>query len=430
MIDNVILNQLANQNKAPCDLIKKRAENKGLLTARTNAQLTTKHSKHSISGQLLPKTRIQSNSNSVQNQSTLHSVQNQSTLTVVNSSVQRAIDQHDKIPNHESKRYEKFHSRLHSERAKNKQTTRSCSFGRLDEHFRPRRKSLRPRWHKRPPTKDKQTKKTKSSPQYQPTTKVIDARNLISGTKSTKFPKIIFGDFKTVTKGDSSQTTVPLITHATLATQTTLQNEMEKKKSSTSTQTSSNTENTPMEQEIYVSREDPNVCLQEETSPNVEPPTKTTSLQLEASHTEVMDTVVATVEKATETEEDTPLFRRKLQKVLEIPFIAAATKKDRNLRPLINFVKKPDWDAIKASNGQYWFNIRNRLHVREDCLLVDERIVIPSQLRQTVLDSLHLTHPGSAAMLDLSQHVWFPHIIAQLCRWHKTVNSARSKVKI
>ena len=120
----------------------------------------------------------------------------------------------------------------------------------------------------------------------------------------------------------------------------------------------------------------------------------TTSLQLEASHTEIMDTVVATVEKATETEEDTPLYRRKLQRVLGVPFIAAATKKDRNLRSLINFVKKRDWDAIKASYGQYWFNIRNRLHVREDCHLVDERIVIPSQLRQTILESLHLHTPG------------------------------------
>ena len=177
-----------------------------------------------------------------------------------------------------------------------------------------------------------------------------------------------------------------------------------------------------MEQEICVSSVDPKVCLQEETSPNVEPSTMTTSFQLEASHAEIMDTMVATVEKATETDEDTPLFRRKLQKVLEIPYIAAATKKDRNLPPLINFVKKRDWDAIKASHGQYWFNIRNRLYVREDCLLVDERIVIPSQLRQTVLDSLHLTHPGSADMFDLSQHVWFPNIhrsivqMAQYCK--------------
>ena len=97
MID--ILNQLANQNKAPCDLIKKRAEIKGLLDARTNAQLTTKHSKHSINSQLLTKTRIQSNSNSAQNQSTLHSGQNQSTLShskilQINETLINAIEFH------------------------------------------------------------------------------------------------------------------------------------------------------------------------------------------------------------------------------------------------------------------------------------------------------------------------------------------------
>ena len=85
-------------------------------------------------------------------------------------------------------------------------------------------------------------------------------------------------------------------------------------------------------------------------------------------------------------------------------------------------MKKRDWEANKASYGQYWFNIRNSLHDREDCLLVDERIVIPSQLRQTVLDIFHLTHPGLAAMLDLSQNFWFPHIhrsivqMAQNCK--------------
>ena len=66
--------------------------------------------------------------------------------------------------------------------------------------------------------------------------------------------------------------------------------------------------------------------------------------------------------------------------------------------------------------------IRNRLHVREDCLLIDERIVIRTQLRQTVLDSLDLTHPGSEAMLDMCQHAWFLQIhrtivqMAQNCK--------------
>ena len=50
MIDNVILNNLANQNKAPYELIKKHAKNKGLLNAASNIQLPVKHSKHSATG--------------------------------------------------------------------------------------------------------------------------------------------------------------------------------------------------------------------------------------------------------------------------------------------------------------------------------------------------------------------------------------------
>ena len=71
MIYNVIVNNLANQNKAPYDLIKKHAENKGLLEANSNAQISTKNSKQSNSGQLLPKNKIQSNSNSAHKQSIL-----------------------------------------------------------------------------------------------------------------------------------------------------------------------------------------------------------------------------------------------------------------------------------------------------------------------------------------------------------------------
>ena len=52
-------------------------------------------------------------------------------------------------------------------------------------------------------------------------------------------------------------------------------------------------------------------------------------------------------------------------------------------------------------------------------MLIAERIFLPTQLRQTILESLHLTHPGTAAMLDLCQNVWFPHIyqsIVQMAR--------------
>ena len=71
MIDNVILNNLANQNKAPYELIKKRAKKKGLLEAISNTQLANEHSKHSTHGQLQTEIRFHSHSKIDHKQSAL-----------------------------------------------------------------------------------------------------------------------------------------------------------------------------------------------------------------------------------------------------------------------------------------------------------------------------------------------------------------------
>ena len=73
--------------------------------------------------------------------------------------------------------------------------------------------------------------------------------------------------------------------------------------------------------------------------------------QSEASHNLIVNEIVATIDRETNTEEkDTPLYRRKLQKKLWVNFIAAATRKDKNLRPLVNFVQKRHWDALKLAD--------------------------------------------------------------------------------
>ena len=71
MIDNVILNNLANQNKAPYELIKKRAKNKELIDAKSNTQLTRQHSNHSTHGQLRTKILFHSHSKFANKQSAL-----------------------------------------------------------------------------------------------------------------------------------------------------------------------------------------------------------------------------------------------------------------------------------------------------------------------------------------------------------------------
>ena len=259
MIDNVILINLANQNRAPCDLIKKLAENKGFLDASLNAQLTNKHYKHSDSGQSQPKSKIQSNSNCVQNQSTLsHSKNFNCGKTSINAIIFKTMSRKDT---------KNFSGGFFPAEMKKKPRGRTVS---VDwKNTSDREESLSdPRWHNRPPTKAKQLKNTKSSPENTSTTLVADARELITRSKQSSFPKIISGDSSTskstVVERKSSKTDKP---QTEPAPQTTINTEIESKttKLTTATQTDNNTrtDDTLVEEEIWVSRVDPSVCLQE-----------------------------------------------------------------------------------------------------------------------------------------------------------------------
>ena len=49
-------------------------------------------------------------------------------------------------------------------------------------------------------------------------------------------------------------------------------------------------------------------------------------------------------------------------------------------------------------------------HVRSGCLCVDERVAIPNSIKATVVESLHMTHPGIWGMISLSQYAWWPYM--------------------
>ena len=54
----------------------------------------------------------------------------------------------------------------------------------------------------------------------------------------------------------------------------------------------------------------------------------------------------------------------------------------------------------------YWRD----LHVRSGCVCVDERVAIPHSIHDAVLESLHLTHPGSWDMITLGQYAFCPYM--------------------
>ena len=47
-------------------------------------------------------------------------------------------------------------------------------------------------------------------------------------------------------------------------------------------------------------------------------------------------------------------------------------------------------------------------------MLYDNKLVIPRNIKQFVIDAIHQTHPGQARMLSLGNLIWFPCIYRSL----------------
>ena len=75
------------------------------------------------------------------------------------------------------------------------------------------------------------------------------------------------------------------------------------------------------------------------------------TLQEEATTTECQTTTME--------EEDTPLFHKNLRKVMDIECLAAATRCDRNLSPLMNMIRQQKWDRVKQCYVPYFYNVRH-----------------------------------------------------------------------
>ena len=190
MIDNVILNNLANQNKAPYELIKKREKNIGLLNAASFTQLELKHSKHSATGHCQTNNRNQFHLKSAINQSTLpRSLFQQYQTSCKNSVRKNSINQikNFKMSRKETKGFEGgfIPPELKTNESRSRKESTQNWQGSSD-----RKESLSdPRWHKRPPTKAKKGKPDLTkSPQQEfhdtsSTTPVRDAREKLSAKK-------------------------------------------------------------------------------------------------------------------------------------------------------------------------------------------------------------------------------------------------------
>ena len=69
------------------------------------------------------------------------------------------------------------------------------------------------------------------------------------------------------------------------------------------------------------------------------------------------------------------------------------------------------------------------MRVRDGILLYDGRAVIPKQLRQILVDSLHLSHPGQGGMLEAAKIAWYPFLHRDIIATAQNCKECRQKCK-
>ena len=104
------------------------------------------------------------------------------------------------------------------------------------------------------------------------------------------------------------------------------------------------------------------------------------------------------------------VFENNLQQLFTKGFLTVLTVTDAVLKEVRDCFLNGDEQRCKDVNP-YLHSFWRNLHVRSGCVCVcvDERLAIPNSIQDAVLESLHLTHPGSCKV-TLGQHAFWPHM--------------------
>ena len=103
------------------------------------------------------------------------------------------------------------------------------------------------------------------------------------------------------------------------------------------------------------------------------------------------------------------IFENNLNQLFTKSFLAVLTSKDAVLKEIRDCVIQDD-EARCKEVSPYVHSFWRDLHVKSGCLCVDQRVVIPNSIKEAVLESIHMTHPGSWGMISLSQYAWWPYM--------------------
>ena len=70
--------------------------------------------------------------------------------------------------------------------------------------------------------------------------------------------------------------------------------------------------------------------------------------------------------------------------------------------------------------GTYMKNYTKDLHVKDELVFLDNKLVVPATIRGTFNSMLHETHPGQFGMKSLAEYLWWPHIYREIYHHGRT----------
>ena len=83
-----------------------------------------------------------------------------------------------------------------------------------------------------------------------------------------------------------------------------------------------------------------------------------------------------------------------------------------------------------GTHGAYMKIYAKDLHVKDDLLFLDIKLVVPATIRGTFNSMLHETHPGPFGMKSLADYLWWLHIYQEIYHHGRTCSQCLKAGKI
>ena len=105
-------------------------------------------------------------------------------------------------------------------------------------------------------------------------------------------------------------------------------------------------------------------------------------------------------------------------KLFNLRFIESQYSSDPQLKAIFEMIKckDPQLHTNFEAMSKYYAQYTQDFHVRDGCLWMDERLVIPNTLQAAVNNRLHYYHHGKSSMYDAAKAIWYPYMFRSLAK--------------